>query len=122
MKKIAFPVNDQSGLDGRVSLHFGSSRYFFLVDVDEGTREVKGENYINNVEHTQGGCMMPVRLLANNNADILVVGGIGMRPLSGFLQMGITVMHNGDETRTIRSLVENIDKLPVIDRSTCGGH
>ncbi|MBD3186825.1 dinitrogenase iron-molybdenum cofactor biosynthesis protein [Candidatus Bathyarchaeota archaeon] len=122
MKKIAFPVNDQKGIDGTISGHFGAAKYFFLVDVDEQSRDVKDQSFIDNPPHSLGGCMMPVRLLAENGANMLVVGGIGMRPLMGFRQAGITVMHNSNPDVTIGALVKDLDKLPIIDQSTCGGH
>jgi predicted Fe-Mo cluster-binding NifX family protein len=35
--------------------------------------------------------MVPVNLLAQHKVNALVVGGIGMRPLMGFRQVGINV-------------------------------
>ena len=63
--------------------------------------------------------MMPVRLLVDNKADFLVVGGIGMRPLMGFLQMGITVKHNNAGYSTAGDIITNFESLPVIEQSTC---
>ena len=40
--------------------------------------------------------MTPVNLLKDNGVDVLIAGGMGMRPLSGFQQVGIDVHHKED--------------------------
>lgn len=68
--------------------------------------------------------MAPVNLLKEQGATAMVAGGMGMRPLAGFQQVGITVYHKG-EAATVRQAVQG-----VIDGScrefgeqhTCGGH
>jgi predicted Fe-Mo cluster-binding NifX family protein len=67
--------------------------------------------------------MVPVNLLGENNVNALIVGGIGIRPLMGFRQVGINVYH--DDTRSdIKPVVEDLiaGKLPLIgDDQVCGG-
>ena len=53
--------------------------------------EIKEVSTLKNDGHVQGGCMVPVNLLASHNVKALIVGGIGMRPLMGFKQVGINV-------------------------------
>ena len=68
--------------------------------------------------------MVPVNLLASHNVDALIVGGIGMRPLMGFRQVGIDVYHEG-ERQEIRPVVEDMiaGRIPMIsDNQVCGGH
>jgi len=119
--RIAVPSNDQGGLDGTRAGHFGHCDVFTLIDVKDG--EIDQVTTINNREHMQGGCMVPVNLLAENKVNALIVGGIGMRPLMGFREVGIDVYH--DATRpAIRPVVEDLiaGKLPVIsDNEVCGG-
>jgi predicted Fe-Mo cluster-binding NifX family protein len=119
--RIAVPSIEQGGLDGQRSGHFGHCDVFTLVDVEGGI--VKKVTTINNQSHVQGGCMVPVDLLAANKVNALIVGGIGMRPLMGFKQVGIDVYY--DETRPeIRPVVQDLiaGKLPRIsDNQVCGG-
>ncbi|MBW1914629.1 MAG: NifB/NifX family molybdenum-iron cluster-binding protein [Deltaproteobacteria bacterium] len=119
--RIAVPSMDKGGLDGQRAGHFGHCDVFTLVDVKDD--EIEQVTTLNNKEHVQGGCMVPVNLLAQNNVNALVVGGIGMRPLMGFRQAGIDVYH--DATRQeIRPVVEDLiaGKLAVIgDDQVCGG-
>lgn len=119
--RIAIPSMGPGGLDGERSGHFGHCDVFTFVDVEGG--EIKQVTTIPNQSHVQGGCMVPVNLLASHEVKALIVGGIGMRPLMGFKQVGVDVYH--DETRPqIRPVVEDLieGKLPMIsDDQVCGG-
>ena len=67
--------------------------------------------------------MVPVNLLAEHNVNALIVGGIGMRPLMGFRQVGIDVYHDAVRPE-IRPVVEDLiaGKLAAItDDQVCGG-
>ncbi len=119
--RIAIPSTGTGGLDGERSGHFGHCDVFTFVDVEDG--EVKQVTTIPNGGHVQGGCMVPVNLLASHNVKALIVGGIGMRPLMGFKQVGVDVFY--DATRQqIRPVVEDLiaGKLQMIgDDQVCGG-
>jgi predicted Fe-Mo cluster-binding NifX family protein len=119
--RIAVPSIDAGGLDGQRSGHFGHCDVFTLVDVEEGA--IKLVTTIPNQSHVQGGCMVPVNLLSEHKVNALIVGGIGMRPLAGFRQVGIDVYY--DVTRLeIKPVVEDLlaGKLPLIeDNQVCGG-
>lgn len=119
--RIAVPSVEKGGLEGVRSGHFGHCDVFTLVDVEEG--EIKNVSTIPNQSHVQGGCMVPVNLLAEHNVNVLIVGGIGMRPLMGFRQVGIDVYYDAERAE-IKPVVEDLiaGKLPVIgDDQVCGG-
>jgi predicted Fe-Mo cluster-binding NifX family protein len=119
--RIAVPSEGTGGLDGLRAGHFGHCDVFTLVDVEDGA--IKEVSILANKEHVQGGCMVPVNLLAEAKVQQLIVGGIGMRPLQGFNQVGIDVYYDG-ERRDIRPVVEDMiaAKLPIIgDDQVCGG-
>jgi len=119
--RIAVPSEGQGGLDGLRAGHFGHCDVFTLVDFEDG--EIKQVSILANKEHVQGGCMVPVQLLAENRVQRLVVGGIGMRPLMGFKQVGIDVYYDG-ERRDIRPVVEDMiagTLLMIGDDQVCGG-
>ena len=103
--RIAIPSIDKGGLDGQRSGHFGHCDVFTLVDVEGG--KIKNITTISNQSHVQGGCMVPVNLLAEHNVNALIVGGIGMRPLMGFRQVGIDVYHDAVRPE-IRPVVEDL--------------
>lgn len=119
--RIAIPSNGQGGLDGARAGHFGHCDTFTFVDVEEG--QIIKVTTLQNQEHVQGGCMVPVNLLSDNKVNALVVGGIGMRPLMGFRQVGIDVYHDAERT-DIKPVVEDMiaGKLPEISNDqVCGG-
>jgi predicted Fe-Mo cluster-binding NifX family protein len=119
--RIAVPSVEKGGLDGRRSGHFGHCDVFTLVDVKDG--KIEQVTTIQNSSHVQGGCMVPVNLLAQHKVNALIVGGIGMRPLMGFRQAGIEVYHD-DQRVDIRPVVEDLvaGKLAMIsDNQVCGG-
>lgn len=119
--RVAVPSEGQGGLDGFRAGHFGHCDVFTLIDVEDG--KIKDVSVVPNQEHVQGGCMVPVQLLASHKVDKLIVGGIGMRPLMGFNQVGIEVYYDG-ERRDIRPVVEDMvaGKLPMIaEDQVCGG-
>lgn len=119
--RIAIPSMADGGLEGTRSGHFGHCDTFTLVDVKDGV--IDKVTTIANLSHVQGGCMVPVRLLAENEVNALIVGGIGMRPLMGFRQVGIDVYHD-DQRPAIRPVVEDLiaGRLAMIaDHQVCGG-
>ena len=119
--RIAIPSNGNGGLEGTRAGHFGHCDVFTLVDVKDG--DIEKVSTIANETHVQGGCMVPVNLLASNSVNALIVGGIGMRPLMGFRQVGIDVYHD-DQRPEIRPVVEDLiaGKLAMIaDNQVCGG-
>ena len=119
--RIAVPSNGNGGLDATRSGHFGHCDVFTIIDVKDG--EIENVSTIQNQEHVQGGCMVPVNLLASHKVKALVVGGIGMRPLMGFKEAGIDVYHDAQRPE-IKPVVEDLiaGKLPEITNDqVCGG-
>ena len=119
--RIAIPSEGNGGLDGLRAGHFGHCDVFTFIDAADG--KIVDVTTIENVAHVQGGCMVPVNLLASHNVDALIVGGIGMRPLMGFRQVGIDVYHEA-ERQEIRPVVEDMlaGRLQrIADDQVCGG-
>lgn len=88
--RICIPTNNPGGLEASRSEHFGHCDVFTLVELDS-------DNKISSVEtllppdHGAGGCMVPVQVLNDANVDVIVVGGMGARPMQGFADVGIDV-------------------------------
>lgn len=90
---VAIPSIHPGGLDSSLGAHFGHCDLYTLVEIAEG--QVREVRTLPNVPHQQGGCMGPVNHLAQNGVRILIAGGMGMRPLMGFQQVGINVFYGG---------------------------
>lgn len=119
--RVAFPSEGNGGLEGVRAGHFGHCDVFTLVDLEDG--QVKEVTTVNNKEHVQGGCMVPVNLLASHKVNALIVGGIGMRPLMGFNQVGIKVYHEA-ETLEIKPVLDAFIAGSVAEiqpNQVCGG-
>lgn len=119
--RIAVPSNGSGGINGTRAGHFGHCDVFTLIDCENG--EIVDVTTLPNEGHAQGGCMVPVNLLAENKVNALLVGGIGMRPLMGFKQVGITVYHEA-ERPDIKPVIADLlaGKIPEIQNDqVCGG-
>ncbi len=121
--RIAIPTAEPGGMDANIDAHFGHCAMYTLVDVEDGA--VKEVSTVPSCPHVQGGCMAPVNYLHENNVQALISGGMGMRPLMGFNQVGIQVYH-GSGAPTVKAAVEAFlhDSLPVftVDQTCGGGH
>ena len=118
---IAVPSEQPGGMDAPLGAHFGHCAMYTLVSVENN--QVKDVQTIPTVPHQQGGCMAPVTYLAQQGVKKLIAGGMGLRPLMGFNQMGIEVYFGG-ESRTVGEAVAAIlnDQLPQFSQQhTCGG-
>ncbi len=119
--RVAIPSEGEGGIEGVRSGHFGHCDVFTCFDLENGV--IVDISTIKNKEHVQGGCMVPVNLLKENNVNALIVGGIGMRPLLGFNQVGISVYHDAQEMN-IKPVIDGFiaGKIPEIrDDQVCGG-
>ncbi|MUM76979.1 dinitrogenase iron-molybdenum cofactor biosynthesis protein [Pseudodesulfovibrio sp. F-1] len=118
---VALPTVAPGGMDASIDAHFGHCDIYTVVEIEDG--KIKDVRTLPNVPHQQGGCMAPVNHLAQNDIKVLISGGMGMRPLMGFNQVGIDVYHgNGTATvaAAIRAFIEG--SLPRFTQEfTCGG-
>ncbi len=118
---VAIPSGNPGGLDSALGAHFGHCDLYTLVEVSDG--QVQDVRVLPNVPHQQGGCMAPVNHLAQNGVHVLIAGGMGMRPLMGFNQVGIDVLYGGS-AQTVKEAVDAFlrgDLQQFTSDFTCGG-
>ena len=82
--KIAIPVAQK-----KVCMHFGHCEEFALFEVDEKSKEIIKQEYIESPPHQPG--MLP-GWLKEKGATAIISGGMGMRAQSLFNQFGIQVV------------------------------
>ena len=92
--KLAVPSVGEGGLDAQRSAHFGHADCFTILNIENGAVALDGT--IVNPPHEEGGCMRPVGILADAGIDAIVAVGMGMRPMQGFAQAGITVFYDAE--------------------------
>lgn len=100
--RIAIAAMDDQGLDGKVSHHFGRCPYFVLVNVVDD--EIESTQIIENPffrSHEPG--MVP-GFIREQNADVMISGGMGRRAIGFFQDYGIQTATGAVET--IRSALE----------------
>jgi predicted Fe-Mo cluster-binding NifX family protein len=89
MKRIALASEDDSGLDGSLSAHFGRCPFYTFVNV-EGDRilefDVVKNPYFPN--HQPG--VIP-QFIYSQKANVMIAGGMGPRAIDFFTQFGIDV-------------------------------
>ncbi len=121
--KLAVPTNNPGGMEAGRSDHFGHSDLFTIINLEDD--KIASVETVGNVAHGAGGCMVPVQHLKDQNVDALVVGGMGMRPLIGFNEVGIDVYYaHREEYQDVQAVVDGFlqNKLQVMQQSNaCKG-
>jgi len=82
--RIAIPL-----VQGKLSLHFGHCEEFALVDVDEKTKEISSIATLQPPAHQPG--VLP-QWLSEQQADVIIAGGMGQRAQQLFAQYNIEVV------------------------------
>lgn len=118
---IAVPSEQPGGLEAALGAHFGHCDMYTLVSVEDG--QIRNVDVVPNVPHQQGGCMAPVQYLAEKGVNQLIAGGMGLRPLMGFNQVGIDVYYGGHVMTVGEAIQSVIDGklMQFKQEQTCGG-
>lgn len=90
MTKIAFSSDDNQGLEGQMSGHFGRCPFYTLVDVEEG--KIQNVSVVENPlynDHQPGKVPAFVR---SQNAEVMIAGGMGPMAINLFNGYGIEVV------------------------------
>ena len=89
MKLIAVASEDDRGMDGTVSAHFGRCPHYTLVEVEDGAvarHRVESNPHLG--QHRPG--QMP-RFIKSLGADVILAGGMGPRAVEMFHGFGMDV-------------------------------
>lgn len=117
--KIAFPTQDNQGLESPIYGHFGTAPFFTVVDDQTGAFEAISNMDLN---HIHGDCQ-PMKALGRTKVDAVVVGGIGAGALNGLLAAGIRSYRAVEGTVADNLKLFRQGVLPQFGlNQTCGGH
>ena len=121
-KIIAIPSALPGGLDAGMGMHFGHCEIYTIAEVEDG--KVASVRTLPPIPHQQGGCLAPVNYLAGEGVNVLLAGGMGMRPLMGFNQAGVEVYFAGNFPTVGQAVQAFIGgRLPAFTpEHSCGGH
>ena len=90
MKKIALACEDNQGLNGQISQHFGRCPYYLLVEVEE--KEIKNTEVVSNPYYNNHVPGKVPTFINQQGANVMVAGGMGPRAIDMFASFGIEVV------------------------------
>lgn len=119
---IAVPSIFPGGLDVGVSPHFGQCDVYTLIEIVGS--HIEDVSILPSLPHQHGGCLEPVRMLADMKVTAILVGGIGMRPLTGFNNAGITVYQANTKLSVLDAVISVLERTAkeFTSSDACGGH
>ena len=85
--KIAIASDENKGLQSRVAQHFGRCPYYIFVTL-EGD-EVKEITAVENPYHAAHEAGMVPAFIHQQEADVMIAGGMGRRAIQFFTEYGI---------------------------------
>ncbi len=87
--KVGIVLEDDKGLEGNVSAHFGQCPYFLIADIENN--EIKNEKVVpNTAVHGGGGCIAVDEILKHEITHV-IAGGMGMGAQNKFAQANVQV-------------------------------
>lgn len=112
--KIAIPENA-----GDVNQHFGQSRSFAIIEIDEN-KKVTGVETVSTVglEHQHAGI---AKFLKGQGVETVIVGGIGPGAIEGLEAQGLNILFGA--AGTIKEVAETYANGEFVsDKKVCGHH
>lgn len=116
--RIAVPSDEPGGLDAARSGRFRRSPCFTIVDVSDDV--VVKVRVARNKKHHHDHGLTSILLLGEHMVDVVIVAGIGRKPLLNCLQAGMRVF-NGEDRPDVRAVIEaflDAELVPVGGDST----
>jgi len=90
MKRIALACEDNQGLSGQMSQHFGRCPYYLIVDVDG--HEIKKTDSVNNPYYNNHVPGKVPQFINEQGVNVMIAGGMGPRAIDMFTNLGIEVV------------------------------
>jgi predicted Fe-Mo cluster-binding NifX family protein len=117
--RIAFPTQENKGLESTVYNHFGSAPFFVVVNTETNELEILDNQ---DLGHAHGNCQ-PLAALGGTPVDAVVVAGIGGGALKKLVDAGIQTFRAVEGTVFENISLINEGRLPAFTMDqTCRGH
>lgn len=118
---ICIPILDNNGLESTVSSHFGQALFFIVID--DKTNEIKTVQNTAKGGHQGAAGPTPGQLIMEQDVDVVLCGGLGVRAVRMFEQAGIHVFNQASGTVTDALTAYKNGKLPeATDATACQKH
>ena len=95
--RIVIPVEEDKGVDSRLSEHFGRAPFFAVFELDEDGKISNQKVVPNESEHFGGTGFPPDRIL-QLKPDAVITFGMGPRALSQFQEAKVAVLRANSDT------------------------
>ena len=118
MMKLCIPSMGQNGMDDTVGQHFGKVPYYTLYDT-----ESKEVSVIPNTSEHNGGVGLPPEIMAKEDVDIMLCGGLGRKAVVMFEEYNIAVFNGA--TGSIRDAISAWEENSLSEATqlnSCAGH
>jgi predicted Fe-Mo cluster-binding NifX family protein len=100
--RIVIPVVNETGLDSRLSEHFGRTPYFAVVELDENGQVVSQRTVPNVGEHF-GGSGRRADSILQLKPNVIITYGMGPRGLSIYQSVRVAVLRAN--ANTVREVI-----------------
>ena len=123
MKRIALACEDNQGLSGQMSQHFGRCPYYLIVDV-EG-HEIKKTDSVNNPYYNNHVPGMVPQFINEQAVNVMIAGGMGPRAIDMFSNLGMEVVTGaiGNVGNVLRAYLRGeISGVEPCEHDYPGGH
>jgi predicted Fe-Mo cluster-binding NifX family protein len=107
--KYAIPI-----FDGQVSMHFGQSTEFKIIDTD-GKRILRSEV----MAVTPHSCGSLPKLLADHGVNVVLAGGMGAAPRMVFERCGVEVVLGVAEPNPEKAVLDHVNRTLVSGQNVC---
>ncbi len=91
--RIAMACEDDLGLKGHLSPHFGRCPFYTLVEVEDG--EVRRVEVVKNPHYMAHAPGVVPEFIRSLGADVIIAGGMGRRAIDMFARFGIEAVTTG---------------------------
>ena len=95
--RIVIPVLDESGLNARLSEHFGRAPYFAVIELDENGR-ILNQRTVSNVGEHFGGSGRRADFILQLKPNVIITYGMGPRGLSIYQSVRVAVLRANANT------------------------
>jgi len=95
--RIVIPVLDESGLNARLSEHFGRAPYFAVIELDENGR-ISNQKTVSNVGEHFGGSGRRADFILQLEPNAIITYGMGPRGLNIYQSVRVAVLRANANT------------------------
>ena len=105
--RIVIPVLDESGLNARLSEHFGRAPYFAVIELDENGR-ILNQRTVPNVGERFGGSGQRADFILQFEPNAIITYGMGPRGLNIYQSVRVAVLRAN--ANTVREVIAAYSK------------